>query len=87
METRKRTSLESQASGPRTFGPDSNDTKKFSTVPNPSSTPAASQADSVPQGTARREPGPAQKARRKAGIQRDGRSNLGVGKDSTVVTE
>jgi hypothetical protein len=79
-----RTSLEAQASGPRTIG--SKNTGKVSTVPEPSSTPAASQEDSVPKGTARREPGPAQKARRKAAIQRDGRSNAGAGK-AAVVTE
>ena len=42
---------------------------------------------SIPDGTKRREPGPAEKARRKANAQRDGRTNLGVGKPSTVVVD
>jgi hypothetical protein len=48
---------------------------------------SADQMDSVPAGTKRREPGPAEKARRKANGQRDGRSNLGAGKSSDVVTK
>jgi hypothetical protein len=47
----------------------------------------ADQMDSVPTGTKRHEPGPAEQARRKANNQRDGRVNLGVGKPSGVVTD
>jgi hypothetical protein len=85
MNNWQRTSIESQNSGPRTFGSKAQ-SAKISTVEKPSKVPAASQNDSVPAGTARHEPGPAQKARRKANSQRDGRTDAGTGKQSVITS-
>lgn len=49
--------------------------------------PPAAESDSIPAGTTRREPGPAEKARRKINQNRDGRTNLGVGKPTSIVTD
>jgi hypothetical protein len=79
----KRTSIADQASGPRTRSKGANSYLR-STVTDAND--SAELEQSVPAGTQRREPGPAQKTRRKANSQRDGRTNAGTGKQSVITS-